>query len=153
MPLFAIAIVYGLLWKRATETGALAAYLVGVAAGIVTAFQFEGGIALTTFASAGVALIVCPLVSMFTKQVKQEKIEKIWQAKKISEEEIASGEIWHIIPQSVIGKISLVILALGVVGFIAGALTGMYNPRLASIIAVSGMLVYFAGGLLRLYTK
>lgn len=153
MPLFVIAIVYGLLWKKTTEKGALFGYLSGAIVGAIACFVFKLNSNITTFISTGVALIVCPVISIFTRQVGQDKIKKIWEAKRTSEEEQVSGEVYHIIPQSIKGKISLGVLAIGLIGFIVGAFMGKYNTVLAGSIAVGGMLIYFLGGILRLYSE
>ena len=43
---------------------------------------------ITTYISGGVALIVTPIVSLLTVQSNKDNVEKIWKARKLSEEEI-----------------------------------------------------------------
>ena len=68
MPLFIVGILYGLLWKRATSSGAIIGYLAGALAGVVGKFVYMFDFNLTTFLSAGVALIVLPIVSLLSKR-------------------------------------------------------------------------------------
>ena len=107
MPLFVIAIVYGLLWKGATEKGALWAYFIAAITAGIARFGFDLSNNLTTFLSAGIALIVCPISSKLTGSFAKEKVEKIWNARKPSKEEIETGDEYYIMPRTKIGKISL----------------------------------------------
>ncbi len=150
MPLFVVAIIYGLLWKRANRSGALAGYLAGAAAGIVGQFGFGFDFNLTTFMTAGVALIVTPIVSLLTP-LSDGSVEAVWRAKRATEEEIAARQAYHIIPVTRRGWMSLGVLAGGFVIFLAGVLLGSAGSASASWIAVTGMIVYFAGGLGKAY--
>jgi Na+/proline symporter len=67
IPLFVIAIVYGLLWKKATWQGAMAGYLAGAVAGATLRFGLHFDIAPVTLISGGVALLVCPHVSLISQ--------------------------------------------------------------------------------------
>lgn len=149
MPLFIIAIVYGLLWKRATWQGAIVGYLAGAVAGAIVKFGLGYGVPPATFASAGTALLVCPLVSILTLRPTEEKIKKVFKAKITSDEEINMGEVYHIIPISLGGKISLSIFGLGLVLFLVGTIMGSQSLKIASLVAVIGMIIYFLGGFLR----
>jgi SSS family solute:Na+ symporter len=149
MPLFIVGILYGLLWKRATSSGAIIGYLAGALAGMIGKFVFMFDFNLTTFLSAGVALIVLPIVSFLTKKEDKEKITQIWKAKKGSEEEEAKGDVYNIIPKTKRGKMSFLVYLSGVVIFISGVISGSSGWPIASIIAVVGMVIYFLGGYLR----
>jgi uncharacterized sodium:solute symporter family permease YidK len=149
MPLFIVGIFYGLLWKRSTASGAIIGYLAGAVAGIIGQFVLNYDFNITTFISAGTALLVTPLVSLLTRPAPQAKIENIWQAKHSSQEEIDSGDIYNIVPQSRVGKLSLFIYLSGVILFIGGVISASGGWPYASLIAVTGMIVYFAGGYLR----
>jgi hypothetical protein len=92
---------------------------------------------------------VTPLVSLLTRPVSESKIGTVWQAKQISQEEKTTGDIYHIIPQSRTGKMSLLIYLAGVFLFIGGVVSGSAGWPFASLIAVIGMIVYFSGGYLR----
>ena len=153
MPLFIVGIFYGLLWKRSTATGAIIGYLAGAAAGIVGQFILNYDFTITTFISAGAALVVTPLVSFLTRPETENKIEKVWQAKHISEEEKSSGDIYHIVPQTRAGKLSLLVYVSGVVLFIGGVVSGSGGWPYASLVAVVGMVVYFLGGYLKVNTN
>jgi SSS family solute:Na+ symporter len=149
MPLFIVGIVYGLLWKRSTSTGAILGYISGAIAGIIGKFILDFDFNLTTFLSAGVALIVTPIFSLLTKQEEKERVDKIWTAKHISDEEREAGDIYHILPQTRQGKISLVVYGSGVFLFLAGVISGSSDWPYASFLAVAGMIVYFFGGYLK----
>jgi len=152
MPLFIIAVVYGLLWKRANWQGAIAGYLAGAAAGVVGQFFYALDFNVTTFITAGVTLAVTPAVALMTSRPAPEKVEKVWSAKRGSEEERDSGEIFHIIPTTVRGKASLSLYVMGFLVFLAGVLLGSTGAGVASLVAVGGMVLYFLGGLLRAYS-
>ncbi len=149
MPLFVVGIFYGLLWKRSTASGAIIGYLAGAVAGIIGQFVMNYDFNVTTFISAGAALVVTPLVSLLTRPESGDKIKIVWQAKQISQEEKDSGDIYHIVPQTRIGKLSLLIYLSGVILFIGGVISGSGGWPYASLIAVIGMIIYFAGGYLR----
>jgi SSS family solute:Na+ symporter len=149
MPLFIVGILYGLLWKRATSTGAIVGYLAGALAGVIGKFVFEFDFNLTTFLSAGVAFITCPLISMLTKKESAEKIEHVWHAKKGSEEEEQKGDVYNILPKTKRGKLSFMVYLSGVVIFLCGVVSGSGGWPLASVVAVAGMVIYFVGGYLR----
>jgi len=151
MPLFIIAIFYGLLWKRASSLGAIGGYLIGALAGGIAKFGYAMDFNNATFISAGAALVATPVFSWLTEPVNAEKISKIWAARKISQEEIDKKAIYHIWPESLWGKFSLLILFAGLLIFLAGALMGSRSLPLASTVAVSGMLIYFLGGFVRLF--
>jgi SSS family solute:Na+ symporter len=149
MPLFVIAVVYGLFWKRATWQGAVSGYLGGAILGAILRFAFLVDVSTVTFASGGLALIICPLVSMMTKAKFSDSMEKVFQAKKISSEEIESGDIFHIIPETIKGKMSLLIIIAGLVVFFTGVIMGSQDLQFSSHTAVAGMIIFFAGGFLR----
>jgi len=150
MPLFVVAIIYGLLWRRATQSGALIAYFVGAIAGATALWGFDLGFNVTTFISAGATLVACPIASLLFGKPDQAKVAAIWRAKQISDEEVKSGEYYHILPKTGPGKLSLAIWFTGLLVFIGGAILGAWDPVKASIVAVCGMLIYFTGGFLRL---
>ncbi len=150
MPLFIIAIVYGLLWKRATWQGAIGGYFAGAIAGAIVRFPMGMGVPPATFASAGAALLICPLVSILTARPSEEKIRNVFKAKVTSDEEIERGEVYHIIPVSLWGRLSLGIFGLGLILFLSGTIMGSQAIRMASLIAAIGMVIYFIGGYLRI---
>lgn len=151
MPLFIVAVVYGLFWKRASWKGAIWGYLAGAVAGSIAKFGFGLDFNIATFFSAGVALIVTPIASLLSKPTESHKIDDIWTAKKISEEELQSQNVYHIIPISIGGRISLAILAVGFIIFITGVLMGSKALAYSSAVAVGGMFLYFVAGLTRLF--
>jgi SSS family solute:Na+ symporter len=153
MPLFIIAVVYGLLWKRVNWQGAIAGYICGAIAGIIGQYFFALNFNITTFISAGTALIVTPIISMITKDEQSFSLDQIWMARKTSDEEAKENNIYNIIPKTFAGKFSLGILFAGLLIFLAGVFAGSEGIEAASIISVTGMIIYFAGGLMRTYTN
>jgi len=149
MPLFVIAIVYGLLWKRANEKGALWAYFIAAIVAGIARFGFGLSNNLTTFLSAGIALVACPIASLLSEPLSSEKTEKIWKARRPSKEEIESGDEYNIIPKTNIGKISIGIYLFGFLLFVVGTFLGMTGTWIASLLAVLGMLIYFLGGFMK----
>lgn len=149
MPLFIVAIVYGLLWKRATWQGAILGYLAGATAGFI-GFRLDLHFGIFTLYSASAALIVTFIVSLLTPRTPAEKINKIWSLRKVTEEEKKAKGVYHIIPISTGGRISLIVFGIGLVMFLVGIFMGAGALKLAAPIATIGMVVYFLGGFLRL---
>ena len=153
MPLFIIAILYGLLWKRANWQGAISGYIAGAICGIIGTFIYKYDFNITTFISAGAALIVTPIASLLSRSNYNEKIDSIWIAKQTSKEEVQNNMVYNILPKTLPGKISLSIFFLGIIIFLAGVVMGSKGYETASTVAVIGMIIYFAGGLFRAYTN
>ena len=151
MPLFIIAVVYGLLWKRANWQGALAGYLSGSAAGAVAQFHYGFDFNVTTFITAGVALLITPAVSFMTPDEHSVHLDAIWRSKHISDEEVESNSRYYIVPTTSRGKAGLLLLLAGLGIFLTGVLLGSTGAAIASTVAVAGMITYFAGGLVRAY--
>jgi len=150
MPLFVVGIVYGLLWKRTNWQGALGGYAAGVAAGLAVYFLGAGNFSMATLASTGTALVTCPLFTLLTGEQAPEQTAPIWRAK----EPVNTGdesEPYHIVPQSAIGRGCIGTILGGFVLYFVGALSGSVAFALASEVAVAGMLLVFAGGLVRLF--
>ena len=146
MPLFVIAVPYGLLWKRATWQGAIAGYLTGSLAGAVLRFGFGLGIGPVTLLSGGVAAVICPLVSLLTQtgsSVEQARKLRFSAFKHSESEELAT-------PKSLVWRTTgLWLLAMGAAVFLAGLiLAGLSVPK-STVIVLAGMFVYFVGGGLR----
>ena len=143
MPLFVIAVLYGLLSERATWQGAIAAYLTGSVVGAACRFGLGLGIGPVTLLSAGVAGAVCPLVSLLTQTESS-----LAHARKLrlaaferTESEGAATPRWS--PWHTTG---LWLLGVGAAVFLAGlVLAGLSVPSSTAIV-LTGMLVYFIGG-------
>jgi solute:Na+ symporter, SSS family len=153
MPLFVIAVIYGLLWKRVNWQGAVAGYIAGAISGIIGQFIYDLNFNVTTFITAGTALIITPIISLMTKEESNVHIEAIWKARTISEEEIINNNVYNIIPKTMKGKLSLMVLVTGLVLFLIGVVMGSTGSQIASYLAVGGMIIYFVGGLFRTYTN
>ena len=115
--------------------------------------NFDLNFNITTFISAGTALIVTPIISIITKDEQSFSLDQIWMARKTSDEEAKEDNIYNIIPKTFAGKFSLGILFAGLIIFLAGVFAGSEGIEAASIISVTGMIIYFAGGLIRTYTN
>lgn len=153
MPLFVITVIYGLLWKRANWQGAISGYIAGALAGVICQYFFKMDFNITTFISAATALLVTPIVSLLTPIENNETIQHIWRAKHVSDEEIKANNVFNIIPTSSGGKLSLMVLFLGLLVFLVGVFLGSTGAHVASVISVVGMILYFIGGLVRTYTN
>jgi len=152
MPLFVVAIVYGLLWKRTNWQGAIAGYVSGAVAGVIGQFLFHLDFNTTTFITAGVALIATPLASVLTRRTESATLERVWAARTGSEEEQLAGEEFRLLPASGKGKVGMGLLALGLGVFFCGIALGSLDVPHAGTVAVIGMILYFGGGLIRAYS-
>jgi solute:Na+ symporter, SSS family len=134
MPLFVIAIPFGLLWKRTTWQGALTGYIAGSLTGVILKFGLGWSVAPVTIISGAMAAVVCPLVTLATKAGQPVP------ALDIQPEEKAALRA----PVYAAGRW---VLALGFVIFLGGVFTASRSESTASIIALSGMTLYFLAGL------
>jgi SSS family solute:Na+ symporter len=151
MPLFVVAILFGLLWRRTNWQGAVAGYAAGAIAG-VSARQFLGfDFTLTTFVSAGATLVVTPAVTFFFAPPEEPQVAPIWNARRPGSGEEAH-ERYNIIPVTPAGKLALGTIAAGLIIFLGGVFMGSAGLASASFVAVGGMVIYFFAGLWRAYT-
>lgn len=149
MPFFVITIVFGLLWKRANWQGVLGGYLCGIAAGIYfAATRGLDAFFFSTFVSTAVVLVTTPIFTMMFKSAKNEHLDRIWEARAHTEDD--EGEAYHILPTSVGGKIFVALLFVGLAMFLGGVISGSTGFAHAGMLALSGMILYFVSGLLRL---
>jgi SSS family solute:Na+ symporter len=179
MPVFVITIIYGLFSRRTNWQGAIGGYIVGATAGLMCYRYFSGNPDLSAYtvlsrylgndihwsvwaksiaalASTSGALIATPLVSMvFPKQKLTSEGQRILDAFKAKttdgRRETADSEI-HLWPVSGKGKFGVGLMALGALSFLIGVLSGSVQFAFASQLAVGGMLVFFMGGLVRVYS-
>jgi hypothetical protein len=149
-------VIYGFLWRRTNWQGAVGGYAAGVIAGIIAFHPWSapyGGFAACTFVSMLAALFTTPVVTLcFKPQRETEQFKRAWNARYPGKEELASNDIYHLIPQSVRGKIAGLILVGGFVMFIGGVLLGATGTGSASWVAIIGMCIFFGGSLLRVYS-
>jgi hypothetical protein len=85
-----------------------------------------------------------------TPKPASENIDAIWKLRKISDEEITSGEAYHIFPLSVAGRIAFAFVFIGLIVFLSGIFMGSTGHEMSSYIALCGMGIYFISGLIRL---
>jgi len=174
MPVFVITIVYGLFSRRANWQGAVGGYVLGAAAGVACFLYFRGNPdlsdhrwlnavfgedirwskwakSLATLASTSAALIGTPLVSaFFPPPPESEGRRRIFVAFQVAAAG-AGGEI-HLWATTVRGKLGQALMAAGFATLLAGVLSGSVRFAQADVLAIGGMLVFFAGGLLRAYS-
>ncbi len=173
MPIFVIAIVYGLLWRRTNWQGAVGGYVIGALAGLWCYLFFKGNPDLSSYravevlfgqvddwgkwakslaaiASTAAALVGTPIVTLcFRRQPATPAMERIYQAFSASTEEDGEAAGLTLMPVSARGKLGLALLGVGFVVFLVGVLSGSVGFGGASATAVGGMLVFFCGGLIR----
>ncbi len=137
MPLFVIAILFGLLWKRTTWQGAMAGYLSGSIAGAILKFGLGWEVAPVTILSGAVAALVCPLVTLATAGTTRPTL-----LPEFREEPKSSA------PRPPAYAAGGWMLALGFAIFLAGVLLGSREGAPASAVAIGGMVLYLLGGLL-----
>lgn len=174
MPIFVIAIVFGLLSRRANWQGATAGLILGSTAGLLTYRYFRGNPDLSSFAflttlfgenpkwdalakhfatiaSTTATLIITPVVSLlFPRPAATPQFNKIYDAFAAAKSD-TGGEI-HLWPVTTRGKSGLVLMAIGFAVFLAGVLSGSVGFAYADAAAVLGMLTFFSGGLVRIYS-
>ena len=115
-------------------------------------FAYSLDFTRNTFLTAAVALLVTPVASLLTSPPDGEPVSRIWKAKQQTSEELAIGDGYSILPVTTAGKTGLAIFALGLAVFVTGVVLGGQGSEAGSAIAVSGMVLYFGGGLLRAWT-
>ncbi len=169
MPLFVVAVVYGLFWKRANWKGAFVAYLGGAASALymgqvqidriwasgdqvgLAAFMTDNRFLTVTVTGMAAALLLCPIISLLTEPPDPEKVKAVWRSRQSTREEEEAGESFNVIPKSPAGRILLIVFFVGLAIFLAGIFAGAWGLSIATPLAIGGMVVYFAAGLARLY--
>jgi len=175
MPVFVITIVYGLFSKRTNWQGAIGGYVVGAAAGALCFKYFSGNPDLSAYpivhtlfgadviwaqwakslaalASTTAALIGVPLISaFFPKQQMTDECKRVFGAFKSALHATSETEI-SMMPTSAKGKLGVGLMAVGFLSFLFGVISGSVQFALASQMAVGGMLIFFVGGLTRVYS-
>ena len=150
MPLFVIAIPYGLLWDKMTSEGAISGYLTGSLAGAILRFGFHFDVAPVTLISGAVAALVCPVVSLMTQKAtsKARAHDLLIRASEGGAQDdlqLASGpSLW--------GRLGLWILGLGAAVFLLGLINAGMSIHGSTSIVLIGMLLYFLGGGIRAKT-
>jgi SSS family solute:Na+ symporter len=141
MPLFVIAIPYGLLWRKATWQGAITAYLAGSITGAILRFCFNVDVAPVTLISGGIAAVVCPIVSLMTREAgMQARLAGLFAGLRSKDEDAGP-------PSSPFGmKAGLAVFALGFAVFLGGVVMAGQSIAHGQAVALTGMVLYFLGG-------
>lgn len=174
MPVFVVTIVYGLCSRRTNWQGAIGGYLLGAAAGVacyryfasnpdLSAYPFLNTLfgadivwdkwakSLATLASTTAALVGTPLVSaFFPKPASTDGTRRIFGAFKAIG---ASADEIRLRPVSARGQLGLALMGAGFFTFLTGVLSGSVRFQHADLTAIGGMIIFFAGGLLRVYSE
>jgi SSS family solute:Na+ symporter len=156
MPLFIVGIVYGIFWKRANWAGAIAGYLSGAAMGALSVFViFVHSINASTYAtflSAITALVMTPIFSLLLKKdVQKERAETVSAALRPSAREIEKGQAFFLIPRSSAGRFLIAIFFFSLLTFLVSIfLGGLGLGKVAALLSLASMVVYFTSGFLRL---
>jgi solute:Na+ symporter, SSS family len=149
MPFFVMTIIFGLLWKRANWQGVLIGYLSGILAGSISAYTMgTEAFFYSTMYSQATSIVVTIIASLCFPAPKSAEIDRIWEARSHSEED--EGAPFHIIPVSGWGKLFMGFFFLGLALFLTGLISGGYECTYAGVLTMTGMIIYFASGLLRL---
>jgi len=150
MPLFVIAIPYGLLWEKMTSEGAISGYLTGSLAGAILRFGFHFDVAPVTLISGAVAALVCPVVSLMTQKAtsKARAHDLLVRAA----EGGAQDDLQPASGPSLGSRLGLWILGLGAAVFLWGLISTGLSIHGSTSIVLIGMLLYFLGGGLRAKT-
>ncbi|MBW7995530.1 MAG: sodium:solute symporter family protein [Candidatus Glassbacteria bacterium] len=144
-PIFVVAIIFGLKGRRINEQGAVAGYvggaLIGLAASYLCAvWQVEDPLWWTTLSVFVGACLLTLTVSPFFPPPDPERVEKIRRSDR------GEGKDWYsVIPRSLPGKVTLGIIIAGALVFISGIVLGGFGSEHASLLAISGMVIYFVG--------
>jgi len=96
--------------------------------------------------SGAVTLCICPIASLggrLTQATRSDALDRALEVHSAAES-AASSKTGHTMASA-----GSWILGLGFLVFLAGVLMGSQSAARASEVAISGMLIYFAGGALR----
>ena len=150
MPLFVIAIPYGLLWEKMTSEGAISGYLTGSLAGAILRFGFHFDVAPVTLISGAVAALVCPVVSLMTQKAtsKARAHDLLVRAS----EGGAQDDLHPASGPSLWSRLGLWILGVGAAVFLWGLIRAGLSIHGSTSIVLIGMVLYFLGGGLRAKT-
>ncbi|MFC2075777.1 sodium:solute symporter [candidate division KSB1 bacterium] len=155
MPLFVVAILGGLVWRRTTWIGALAAYFFGLAGGLTSqllGWHIQGcSFAASTFMSFGSAIVACVVVSLVTRPPEASKVAQAMGARKVGADEIKAGTAYHLMPKHLFGKLFLGVHTIGLIAYVAGLVLGSIDFAYSDHLAIGGMVVFLVGALFRLF--
>jgi len=152
MPLFVIAVIYGLGWRRTNWQGALAGFLGGGLAALscYARVQLDFGHARKVAPIVGgvAALLITPIVSLMTRPSDDRAVFASMHA------HADDGDVkpFNLIPSSFLGKSGALIALGGFVVFMTGVFAGGAGFAAAGPLAVGGMIAVFIGGLVRVYS-
>ena len=152
MPLFVITVVYGLFSRRVNWQGALAGFLLGgVGSGACyLLYPMDYAKQIAPIVSGLVALLVTPLVTMFTASPKHDA-DAIAALTRAHVDDGDASAI-DLIPSSRRGKAGALLVIIGFVVFLVGIIGGGAGLVAASALAVAGMLAVLVGGIVRVYS-
>jgi hypothetical protein len=105
--------------------------------------------------SSATALVVAPLVSLFTPYRARPEAEQIWASFRTtgSTEETGETDTFHLVPITPRGKLGAVLVLAGFAVFLFGVLSAAFSFAYSGTFAVIGMITVFVGGLIRVYAE
>ena len=105
-----------------------------------------------TFLSAITALVMTPIFSLLLKKdVQKQRAETVSAALRPSAKEIEKGQAFYLLPRSSAGRFLLTIFFLSLLTFLVSIfLGGLGLGKIAALLSLASMVVYFTSGLLRL---
>jgi SSS family solute:Na+ symporter len=107
-------------------------------------------ISISPFISSSAAIVLTVLVTLVTKQTG-DRANDIWKSFTACGKD--KTDTFHLVPRSAAGKLGLSLLSLGFAGFVVGVISASRALPMASTLALGGMTVVFAGGILRVYSE
>jgi solute:Na+ symporter, SSS family len=107
-------------------------------------------LSIAPIASTMTALIVTPLVSLLTARPSGERLSAIWDSFK-AKDDTTHETAFHVIPNSAIGRTGMALALGGFAAYLCGVISASRAMPFASSLAVTGMIVVFVGGLMRVY--
>src|SRR5205085_12448169 len=101
------------------------------------------------------ALLVTPLIALFTAAPAAGRIAHIhaFLCADGGSFELAERDTFHLIPRTAAGRTGLLLVIGGFACFLIGVFSVLWGGSSAGTIAITGMLVVFVGGLIRVYSE
>lgn len=108
---------------------------------------------ITPFISSGTTLLVTPLVSLLTRHRASGQAGRIWAAFNSARNDCDEQDTFNLLPAGFTARVGIALTLLGFLCFLAGVISASWGFTGASAMAVGGMIVVFAGGLVRVCTE
>ncbi len=73
-----------------------------------------------------VTAVAVPLVSLFTRQRDPEAVEEVWRNRGVSDEEMETGQVFHLWPRTAPGRFWIWVMLFGLGAFLVGSFMGKF---------------------------